>query len=218
MIQMHQRCRRPRFPAVIGMLSALAVVTPVAYLAGAISEPPEEIESDAAPYRLGLIGSAHDFGEGEDDPRNLCLPCHAPHLPGSPRAILEPEDRADKSVSTYSGEGIELNRASLLCMSCHDGVVATDVFTSAHATRLASQLGPDRVGYGGLVGHPVGINYPAARDKFNTAAAVQAAGVKLPGGRIQCTSCHDPHNSGRHERMLIMSDERSRLCLTCHRI
>jgi predicted CXXCH cytochrome family protein len=40
----------------------------------------------------------------------------------------------------------------------------------------------------------------------------------LPGGRIQCVTCHDPHNSGRHEGMLVKSNRRSRLCLSCHRI
>jgi len=204
-------------PLVAAALAAVAA--PLAVLSQAAVEPPVNAEdAAAAPFRLGLLGSAHDFGRGDDDPRDLCLPCHAPHLPGSPRAILEPEQRSGAILPTYDSAGIELDRASLLCMSCHDGVVATDVFTSAHATRLASQLGNERVGYGGLVGHPVGILYPAAREKYNTLAAVEAAGIALPGGRIQCTSCHDPHNTGRHEGMLVFSDERSRLCLTCHRL
>ena len=49
--------------------------------------------------------------------------------------------------------------------------------------------------------------------------AKQADGaVKLPDGRIQCISCHDPHNTGRHAGMLVKSDHRSNLCLTCHRL
>jgi predicted CXXCH cytochrome family protein len=42
--------------------------------------------------------------------------------------------------------------------------------------------------------------------------------IKLPDGRIQCTTCHDPHNTQRHAGMLVISNDRSRLCLACHRL
>jgi len=119
----------------------------------------------------------------------------------------------------FADYAFELDGASLLCLSCHDGVVASDVFTSSHATQLASQSGNSRLGYDGLQGHPVGVTYPVGNPKYHPAAAVTADGrIKLPDGRVQCTSCHDPHNRGGHKGLLVKSDERSRLCLSCHRL
>lgn len=158
-------------------------------------------------YVSGLLGSAHDFSRGDAHPRDLCLPCHAAHLP----------DRGP-AWNAYTADGMELDRGSLLCMSCHDGVVASDVFTSSHATRLASQVGASQLGFGGLQGHPVGIDFPTGRATYHPPAAVRQQGVPLPDGRVQCSSCHDPHNVQRLPGMLVTSNERSRLCLSCHRL
>jgi predicted CXXCH cytochrome family protein len=40
--------------------------------------------------------------------------------------------------------------------------------------------------------------------------------VRLPDGRIECVSCHDPHNTAGIDKLLVMSNRRSALCLTCH--
>ena len=40
--------------------------------------------------------------------------------------------------------------------------------------------------------------------------------VTLPGGRVECISCHDPHNAAGEANMLVTSNARSALCLTCH--
>jgi len=33
---------------------------------------------------------------------------------------------------------------------------------------------------------------------------------------VECVSCHDPHNAAGFEKMLVMSNRRSALCLACH--
>jgi predicted CXXCH cytochrome family protein len=40
--------------------------------------------------------------------------------------------------------------------------------------------------------------------------------VRLPDGRVECVSCHDPHNQSGTQAMLAVSNRRSALCLTCH--
>lgn len=165
----------------------------------------------------GLIGSKHDFSGSELRARDLCLPCHVPHLPAGAAPRYDARIAATQPLRTYESLGVELDSASILCLSCHNGVVAPDVYTSSHATAFANQLGASQRGL--LRGHPVGIPYPTAEPKLHPAAAVTADGrLKLPGGRVQCTTCHDPHNTGRHARMLVKSNERSRLCLSCHRL
>jgi predicted CXXCH cytochrome family protein len=210
----------------------IAALSPLTALALLTAQPPNQPPPSSAPAEGmaaaqalsqeivgGLVGSKHDFSRGEPHPRDLCLPCHAPHLPGANPPLLDRRPAATQPIRTYSALAIELDGASLLCMSCHDGLFATDVFTSSHSTRLASQLGASSLGYGGLQGHPVGVTYPSGDTKYHPASVVAADGsIKLPDGRIQCTSCHDPHNARRHEGLLVKSNERSRLCLSCHRL
>ena len=194
--------------------------------ASAPSEPePQTEEGEAAAQpagrgRLlsGLIGSKHDFTQRGQTGRNLCLPCHTPHLIAAPLPRLDRRAVTAQPLRPYQGLNVELSSWSLLCLGCHDGVTAPDVYSTAHATSIAGQLANSRLGARGLRSHPVGVKYPALADGYNPPAAVEAAGLTLPDGRIQCTTCHDAHNTNRHAGMLVISDERSRLCLTCHRL
>ena len=166
----------------------------------------------------GLIGSKHDFSQGGATPRDLCLTCHTPHITAARAPLLEAAPRSRRAVALRTVFGEELNRASLLCLSCHDGVTARDVYTGTHATALASQLGAQFIDVRPLASHPIGRRYPLADSTYRGTAEVQADGrIKLPAGRVQCTSCHDPHNTERHPWMLVKSNDRSALCLSCHR-
>jgi predicted CXXCH cytochrome family protein len=166
----------------------------------------------------GLIGSPHDFSQGGRSGRDLCLPCHVPHLitPPVPRLDLRPT--TTQPLRPFQTLNVELTGWSLLCLGCHDGVTARDVYSSGHAVTIAGQLGNSRLGTRGLRSHPVGLRYPLAAEGYATAAEVEAAGLPLPDGRIQCTTCHDAHNTHRYPGMLKISNERSRMCLTCHRL
>jgi predicted CXXCH cytochrome family protein len=166
----------------------------------------------------GLIGSKHDFSQGGKSGRDLCLPCHTPHLVAAPPPRLDRRAATTQPLRPYAGLGIVLTGWSLLCLGCHDGVTAPDVYSSAHAVAVTGRLSESRLGSAGLRSHPVGVRYPATDEKYEPIAAVEAAGLMLPEGRIQCTTCHDAHNTHRHRGMLRISNERSRLCLTCHRL
>ena len=184
--------------------------------------PPEADDTTGAWGRAqlfsGLIGSKHDFTQAGRSDRNLCLPCHTPHLMGVPPPRLDRRAATTQPLRPYQGLGIELTGWSLLCLGCHDGVTAPDVYSSAHAVALTAQLANSRLGARGLRSHPVGVSYPGTNEHFQPPAAVEAAGLLLPDGRIQCTTCHDAHNTQRHGKMLRITNERSRLCLSCHRV
>lgn len=212
--------------AFLGLCSAIVAQdgAPEAAPIGADGEMPRasQVNPADAEFSGGLLGSKHDFSESGQFGRDLCTPCHTPHIPA--RAVTRQAGlRVVRSGDAAPRRGYQafemtLNASSLLCLSCHDGVVATDVFAGAHAMSWseASQRGA-RAQW--LTSHPVGIRYPAGREDYHSAAAVVSDGrLRLPDGRIQCTTCHDPHNSGRHGGMLWTSNERSRLCLSCHRL
>ena len=38
----------------------------------------------------------------------------------------------------------------------------------------------------------------------------------LLGGKVECASCHDVHNSSNLPKLLVKSNAGSRLCFTCH--
>ena len=168
----------------------------------------------------GIIGSAHDFTQAGGHARDLCTPCHTPHIEDAKAPLLDKRPAATDRLRPYEAIGIELDGPSLLCLSCHDGVIASDVYTASHATGLARQLGSSQFGIGGLTGHPIGIAYPIADPQYQPIASFSTGDdrIPLPDGRVQCISCHDPHNTGRHPGMLVRSNRGSQLCLACHRL
>ncbi|MCB9853748.1 MAG: cytochrome c3 family protein [Phycisphaerales bacterium] len=177
-----------------------------------------EIDPNSA-MASGLIGSKHDFSQSIDHSRDLCTPCHVPHIAPARAPLLDKRPEARGRYRPYDAAGTELDATSMLCMSCHDGVIAPDVFTAAHGTQWARQTLRSPFGNGGATGHPIGIRYPTNSPTYHSEASVVADGaIKLPDGRIQCISCHDPHNTGRHDGMLVKSNSGSRLCLSCHRL
>jgi predicted CXXCH cytochrome family protein len=194
---------------------------------GQLPEPPATQPTSSAPasqpvgeeaFRGGLIGSKHDFTQGGWYARDLCLPCHTAHLPRTRPALLDHRPITTQPAPLYQPIGVDMDSTSLMCLGCHNGVVAPDVYTSAHATRLIEQLGSAALGASGLTGHPIGVKYPLEDVHFQPLAAVRADGViRVPRDRVQCISCHDPHNSLRIPGMLVKSNDRSQLCLSCHR-
>jgi predicted CXXCH cytochrome family protein len=179
---------------------------------------PTECES-AARSRLvsGLIGSAHDFTCLPGGGRDLCLPCHTPHQAFSQPPLLDRRAAAELPLRPYVTPQVRLSGWSLLCLGCHDGITARDVYSSPHATTVGAQIVAARFAPG-LRSHPIGIEIPVGAETYNSAEWVEAAGLPLSEGRIQCTTCHDAHNTERIPHMLRISNQGSRLCLTCHRL
>jgi predicted CXXCH cytochrome family protein len=64
--------------------------------------------------------------------------------------------------------------------------------------------------------HPIGVPIPQDRREYRSSAMVAASGIPLPEGRVECVSCHDPHNQQGLDDLLVKSNRRSALCLTCH--
>lgn len=164
----------------------------------------------------GLAGSKHDFRHLGQGVRDLCLPCHTPHLVAPPVPRLDQREARENLLRPYQSVGVTLDGWSLLCLGCHDGVTAQDVYTSAHAITLTGQLGNSTLGTKGLRSHPVGVRYPVNDEEYRAPAEVVAAGLPLPEGRVQCGTCHDAHNTRGYDGMLQISNARSGMCLTCH--
>ncbi len=175
----------------------------------------------------GIAGSPHDLsvrlGTGQ-----VCLPCHAPHAALNAPAGPVWNHALSKASFTQFGAPLKLTGDSALCMGCHDGVTAVGDFNVAYpAVRVspdvanlpiqnlpganrANDLGTDLSGI-----HAVSAVYPTGRSSMKPVTALGP--LRLQDGRVECTTCHDPHSS-TYGKFLRMSNARSAMCLTCHKI
>lgn len=188
-------------------------------------------------YRSGVLGGVHDFSTELADVGGACRACHVPHVQAF-RPTTQPAERTSKPPTTQPTIGMsppafEMYRiggqrevfvpgryapgpTSLLCLGCHDGTVATSTLSAAHSMLAGVRQGfqmPD-----GFVwrDHPIGIAYPSDPHEFHPLSYVQQRGIRLPEGRLECVSCHDPHNEAGRDDLLSITNRQSRLCLTCH--
>lgn len=143
--------------------------------------------------------------------RDFCILCH--------RGMLPMQDPHVGTVSiAHSKRGIYhdesslsqiLDQVSMECLSCHDGVIASDASYKI--------VGGDAVTYqrNGL-SHPIGMDYrkSAMHDRELRSAETLSPYIALYDGKVGCASCHNPYSS--QHRMLTMNNSGSALCLECH--
>ena len=187
------------------------------------------------PAQAGVTGSKHDFTSGgrstaavaeAQGPGSRCFYCHASHRAagGAGQRLSNRPDRPTRAQgyqsTTMAAAPQAISGASRACLSCHDGTVApgaTRTGAAAGANPLAAgapaNLGTDLRG-----SHPVSIQVAPQAGRLRRPAAGDA--VQLDGdGRVQCTSCHDPHAEWGDPdvgQFLVKPVARSGLCNTCH--
>jgi predicted CXXCH cytochrome family protein len=198
--------------------------------------------SAAPPVIAGSItGSAHDFTTKAWSGGRICIACHAPHK--ADRTVIDAplwsHRTSTQSYTLYSSATMNAtgmgqpNGLSKLCMSCHDGTVAVDSFGGATGTtmipadkNLGTSLADD---------HPIGFTYNTALatadgSLYDPASKVVTIGsgaqtktgtiaaTMLYNGRMECSSCHDVHNTFTvgTSNLVKMSSAGSAMCLACH--
>jgi predicted CXXCH cytochrome family protein len=169
----------------------------------------------------GLEGSKHDFSKKPWAAGETCGACHTPHRDQPPKAapLWDPTADLARTFGRTATRALAPGSGTLMCLRCHDGTVATETIAGVSRARFVNKQNPglfDAV-HGGT-DHPVGIEYPLFKKGFRPVTSVVAKGtVVLPQGRVECISCHDPHNTAGAAHMLVTANTRSALCLTCHK-
>lgn len=147
--------------------------------------------------------------------------------PGAPQT----GQRASQAILN----GMTPGSTSLLCLSCHDGILAVNSYGNGdQLTRSQSGGGMSMtptytIGQDAYLGnhHPIGFSYEEAWDgdpelrEANVAKLTPTTFISdhLYGytGTLECGTCHSVHNKGNDgETLLWRSDQNSELCLTCH--
>ncbi len=186
-------------------------------------------------HNLSATGPGPVKAESETE---VCKFCHIPHNAVAAEPLW---GHVLSRVGTYSVPYVGRNArapapqpdgSSRLCLACHDGTIALE-----DVTRLGP-AGPRRVGAGqsglgtDLSGsHPVSMVVPdgdsgdvlGGRDMgLRTLGLIRAdPDVRLDAnGKIQCTSCHDPHADLYYRPGLVphfwVKQTVTEVCLVCH--
>ncbi len=169
----------------------------------------------------GIEGSKHDFSNAAWSGGDACIACHAAERDQPPAAAPLWDEDAD--LNRTFGAPLSRSKAAgpgtTMCLRCHDGTIARDNISPAARKRVVNRRSPGLFSTGhGTSDHPVGVDYPQFDKGFRPVTSVIAKGtVALPDGKVECSSCHDPHNMSGLDYMLVAGNARSALCLTCHR-
>ncbi len=175
-----------------------------------------------------IVGSAHDFqGEAWNTPGRICIVCHTPHnadttVTGSPLWNHEVTATSFTLYASATMDATDLGQpdgVSKLCLSCHDGTVGLEAF-SGTTTNLNNPGAAALLGTSLANDHPVSFTYDTSLattdgELIDPAGSPEVAGM-LYGGKMECSSCHDVHNTPGFGNLLVKSNAGSALCLTCH--
>lgn len=188
------------------------------------------IPGDPGTYpSVSIVNTPHNLNNypGVTIPGNqVCLPCHTPHnalLSGEENVLWNHAVTGETFVMFESTAG-QPEGPSKLCLSCHDGVTAIDNYGGTGGTGIVI-TGDAALGTDLSNDHPIGIEYPTSSPgEFNDPATFAPGinggpGVRLVSisglDRVECTSCHEPHNNGLGSFLRVPLQE-SYICLQCH--
>ena len=146
-----------------------------------------------------------------------------------PGAIFGIENTGRTEPPGNGWEGEKPDRESAKCLSCHDGLTASDIPIGQQSTRTV-QTGSS----GGS--HPIGISYSRAysgnHDEYVAEASLDPT-ICLVDGMLSCVTCHERRpvtdkdtiavvgnvhisNSCTASKKLVIDNTGSRLCFGCH--
>ncbi|MGE5323463.1 MAG: cytochrome c3 family protein [Actinomycetota bacterium] len=190
--------------------------------------------------KASIINSKHDFRAASTAQirsitgQDACIFCHTPHN-SSPGTYLWNHKLSSRDFPAYNSTTmksvvapIQPQDVSKLCLSCHDGTIALGdtvndgsiPFVQGADYALPASLSSNIAGDQTFANdHPFGF-VPSMSTEIVTPPAQDA--VKLDkSGKIQCTSCHDPHKEDIDtvtRKFLVKPNQASALCVTCHQV
>ena len=207
-----------------------------------------------------------EWSDNYNDYDEVCVYCHTPHNSNtSAGAPLWNRTNPTSSYTLYAGSNLinqpgQPGPESLVCLSCHDGMVSVDAVLNAPGNsnwqgwenpaypgnnpfhgRMQGSEAPDYNAWrdcGGCHGdnpivnpilsrtfistnlsddHPVNITYPVGASGYKPVSNLDAEGVSLYQGKVECLSFHNVHDA-TYSPFLIKDNAGSSLCYICHSI
>lgn len=169
----------------------------------------------------------------------VCVFCHTPHAASTTAKPLWNRTINTAGYTMYNTTwsttidgtvDTQPGGVSAACLSCHDGTIALDALLNPPGTATPGEFDTANVMAGTDTGevmlgtsnanlgqdltndHPISITYAVTAGEF---LDVSATDVKLYSSKVECGSCHNPHDSAIAP-FLRISNSASGLCTTCH--
>jgi hypothetical protein len=220
-----------------GTCRALVVVAIALWTGAAGAQPRGDVSVTVHNLSVSGPGKLKSLTETE-----VCRFCHVPHRPILPEPLWnQPLSQAQYQTPMVPSSGgtsspaPQPDGASRLCLSCHDGTVAIGVPGPASSPGASLRLTPASRGWVGtdLSGsHPVSfvvvdrMQETASESDMRVrplASILLDRHVRLDAsGKMQCTSCHDPHDDSHYVRGMtphfLVKPTTAEVCLTCHEL
>jgi predicted CXXCH cytochrome family protein len=151
------------------------------------------------------------------------LRAHLTERPG--RAGLHGPIGYAASGGVRGADGTEVDHESATCLSCHDGTIATDVGGHAESGSLISDARRSKsrgilaAEMSGPASHPIGVPYRSTSGpggiELRSASSLDPR-IRLFNQQVGCGSCHSIYSA--QAKFVVFPNERSSLCLSCHRM
>jgi len=157
----------------------------------------------------------------------VCVFCHTPHN-ASPAVPLWNQALSSATYQPYTSSTLQAvvgvpTGSSKLCLSCHDGTIAIGSTGSLGQVTMQGVNAQRQMTGASVLGtdlrkdHPISFA-PVSGPEIGAPPAGHP--VKLDAnGRVQCASCHDPHQMDidtTTQKFLVVNNSSSGLCLVCH--
>lgn len=230
---------------IIIMVLAIALLGAGAALAGIT----------ATKHNLSSTGTGTVKASAGQQNDEICVWCHTPHFANTGFTGAPLWNKATPSGTytmygtTIAGTTPDAtpNGVTKACLSCHDGVNAINSLVNqagaggvvAAGTNVAFGLTPlgtavlmtgtaTKIGQTLADDHPVSILYTAGKASLKATTTVfgtATLAALLRSGKVECSSCHDPHTASGDTTgqgttagalFLRLSNAGSALCLSCH--
>jgi predicted CXXCH cytochrome family protein len=152
-------------------------------------------------------------------PRDAVMEMYGNVVPASVRDEDEESDAADQRSVVALFKKLRktpvampgLDPLSADCVSCHDGVGASEIGVDLRDRPFGRRPQVDSF----TSNHPLGMTYSSyAASGKGYKRIPMGTRMLFVNGKVGCLTCHDPLSPERGR--LVMSDRRSALCLTCH--
>jgi predicted CXXCH cytochrome family protein len=211
---------------VTGVIERTVVVLVLASVPGAGAFAQQSVVDSV--HNLSVSGPG-DIRAGLE--QQVCIFCHTPHGSASVLPLWNREAPVTP-YTVYSSSALDAapdqpTGSSKMCLSCHDGSIALgSVLSRNQVIQMAGVITSIPAGSTSNLGtdlsddHPISFKFDSAlagRDPHLVDPGGLPMNVRMPGGELQCTTCHDPHDDS-FGAFLVMDNAASQLCISCHRI
>jgi predicted CXXCH cytochrome family protein len=146
---------------------------------------------------------------GKKRAKDFCIACHDPsffrNMKDSGTSLV-----ISGHLDIGRGQGtIDIDAHSLHCLGCHAG---------SHSGGGSVSIGRNGIlrHASGSAPHPIGRSYrdASARGGFHPEHQLAQKKILLSNGKVSCVSCHEAYKKDHGK--LVVSLDRSALCLSCH--